>query len=708
MATLLTEYSLWYLLPCILLGIFYTFLLYTKEHTWSKTVNRVLAVLRFVLVTLIAALLLGPYIKRIINEYEKPLLVLAIDNSQSIRLVKDTVAIQKTLKALDELSQKAADNNFEVVVSFLKEPNSKEASISKETNFLLQNTNFNAVSTDLSTLIKNTYNTYENQNLAGIVLLSDGIYNQGISPDFLTFPTPIYTVGIGDTVPKEDVNLIAVYSNKIAYLGNKFPLTAEIVNLGFAGKKTNVTLKKGETVIAQKEISFNANGTPQTVEFFTLADEIGTQHYVIEVTPLNGEFTRKNNIRNVYIDVLDGKEKILLVAPAPHPDIKAIKSAIERNENYQLQIYIPALTQLNQITPLNLEDKFDLVIFYQVPNAKNIATDVLQKLEAKPMAKWYILGNQSNLILFSQKYESLKITTNSLQKDKVTAVYNPNFDKFHYEEENTAVIAKFPPLSVPFGDYKLSPNTQSILWQRVGTVKTEKPLLTVTEKEGVKSAVLVGEGIWQWRQQNYQLKQNHEAFDILFSKIVQYLSSKEDKRKFRSAPIATEYTDADDIIFETEVYNDIYEQTTGHKIDLKITNSKGVTTAYSYMNSTKDFRYNIGNLPQGVYKYNASTLLNGKKEEVEGRIVVKEIEYEALNTTANFGLLRNVATQSGGDFYTHTNIAELSKRLTSQEYPQKIHTQESFDDLLNLPWLLALLCVLVSAEWLIRKIHGGY
>ena len=36
-----------------------------------------------------------------------------------------------------------------------------------------------------------------------------------------------------------------------------------------------------------------------------------------------------NNVKDVFVDIIDGRQKILLLANAPHPDLGAIKNAIE-------------------------------------------------------------------------------------------------------------------------------------------------------------------------------------------------------------------------------------------------------------------------------------------------------------------------------------------------------------------------------------------
>src|ERR1700743_921320 len=110
MYKLLTQHSLWYISFCLLAGLGYAYLLYQKKSPWNKNVNYFLAGLRFLLVALLAFLLLGPLIKYFKNYTEKPTIVLAIDNSQSIALTatpENLAALKKNLATLKEKLENA-------------------------------------------------------------------------------------------------------------------------------------------------------------------------------------------------------------------------------------------------------------------------------------------------------------------------------------------------------------------------------------------------------------------------------------------------------------------------------------------------------------------------------------------------------------------------------------------------------------------------
>ncbi len=85
MKHLIFESSPGFVLLCIVAGVGYAWLLYTSKHPWSVALNRVLFVVRAVVVFFLTFFLLGPIIRYAQNTYEKPVFVLLQDNSLSIK-----------------------------------------------------------------------------------------------------------------------------------------------------------------------------------------------------------------------------------------------------------------------------------------------------------------------------------------------------------------------------------------------------------------------------------------------------------------------------------------------------------------------------------------------------------------------------------------------------------------------------------------------
>lgn len=695
---LLFENSPWLILPCFVMGAVYALLLYLRGRklgntSWGSTINYVLAGLRFFLVSLLCLLIIGPFIKQIRSTIEEPIVVLAVDNSFSVAAVEDSSTQGQWLQQLEGLQQSLGDEDYQV----------ETRSLTSTTP--LKDITFNYTSSDIDGLLKNIESEYEGRNLASVVLISDGIYNEGISPVYSPYPFKVNTIGVGDTVPKQDLSISNLFYNKIAYQGNKFPLVAEISNTGFQGETITVSVNYQGKTVANEQIMLNQSRGVASVEFLLDATREGMAHYVVAVEARDEEFTAENNISHAYIEIIEGKESILLVAQSPHPDIKALKLAIEQNKNYELQTAILSMDEWNPAQVAN--QKFDLIILHQLPG-RGLDNNQLNQLVQDANALWYVVGAQTDLSAFNRSNSLVEIISQNNDTDEVRAVFNRNFSGFQLENDYQAVIEEYTPLTVPFGKINAKGNMVPLLYQRVGNVNTSKPLLVVGEKDEKKQAVLLAEGIWGWRLQEYARHENTQAFDALFTKLTQFLSAKEDKRRFKVYPVKNEFEDTEPVVFETEIYNDIYEEVYGQQVALVVTDEEGEKRNYSYVTNENNTQYRISNLPEGIYSYQASVQLNGEQMSSSGEFTVRSLQIETLNLTANHGLLRQLARESGGDFYTFDQVEALASNFQAQEAPGKIYTSEAFLPIINLKWLFFLLLLLVATEWGIRKYMGSY
>ncbi len=534
-------------------------------------------------------------------------------------------------------------------------------------------------------------------------MVSDGIFNEGISPASENFNFVVNTVGLGDTIPKKDVAIKTVYANKIAYLGNKFPVQADIAAFGFSGKTANVYLKQAGKIIDKQVLSFQQNDDFKSLTFNATASQIGVQHLSVEVDFLNGEFTNRNNRQDVYVEVIDGKEKILLLALAPHPDVKALRSIIEKNENYEVDVKI--LTE--NANPDVLSKNYNLLILHQLPDVEDTYENVYQPLIAKGIPTFLVLGNQSGVNQLNQWNQLVKINTDFGESDKVTGVFNKNFKALNFESNQLDIISKFSPISVPFGEYTLLPNTEVVLYQKVGNTQTPNPLLAISTG-AKKSAIFMGEGLWNWRLEEYQLTEKQVVVDEIITKVLQYISAKDDKRKLRVYPIRNLLSVGEKVVFETEIYNAIYEKLYDVPIKLEIKDEKGITKTFTYSTSPENTKFEISTLPAGVYRYKAVATVLGKTEQATGEFVIRDLQIENANLTADFDELRQLSKKTGGTFYKQNQFEALKQSILNHQVPDKIEATEDLKEMINLRWIFFLILTLLTAEWVIRKYLGGY
>jgi hypothetical protein len=681
-----------YVVLCAVLAAGLAYLLYRSKHPWPKIWNQCLFVARFILMFILLFLLLGPIVKQVSNYFEKPLFVIVRDNSASIKQGTDSTALKSFEGKLKETEDALVDKGFEV----------KTVDLGGNE---LTSLNFNGNSTDLHYALKQISQQYEGKNINGVIFPTDGIFTTGLSPLYDQYNFPVYSIGIGDTTERTDASVKNIGFNRIAYQGNKFPVRVEVQLKNLQNENIEVIIsRKGK----QLDKLIKKSGTDQFLifDFTPLADEQGIQKLDIHVTEKPGERNVRNNRASIFVEVVEGKKKILLVASSPHPDIKPIREVISQNSNYEFILHIPGIEEeaLKTINP----EKIDLVIFHQSPDIRGRSTPVFQQFLKGKSSLLFIIGQQTDLRTIAQNGLPLRFDTPPREFDQVTPIINPVFNNFIVSPETISMIQEYPPVSVHFGRVRISQTAVPLLLQKVGNLSTQKPLLALENQQGRKIGVMLGEGLWRWRLNEFDRTEKTLGFDELFGKLIQYLSTTDDKRKFKSYPIQQDFSDTEAVVFESQVYNDIFEPVYGNKIDIEITDEKGQKKNYNYITSSGNIRYQIGGLKEGVYKYKSRTTIQGTNEEVRGEFAVVAKQAELQNLTADFDLLRKLASNTGGKFYTANATENLKTELLAKETKNVIHSEETFESLVNLKWVFWLLVIFIAMEWFVRKFFGSY
>ena len=206
--SIITEYPSWFIIFCLVGGLVYAVLLYRREHSLGEIsvfLKRLLFAFRFLIVTVLCFLLLGPMIRKITREIEKPIIIIAADNSQSVIASKDSVNQRNAINASLEKISSGLEGKFDV----------RSMTFGDKVKDGLQ-LDFSDKQTDFTTLYNEINVQYLNRNVGAIIIASDGIYNAGNSP--VSGPSrvkaPVYTIALGDTNEYKDVILSRINHNK--------------------------------------------------------------------------------------------------------------------------------------------------------------------------------------------------------------------------------------------------------------------------------------------------------------------------------------------------------------------------------------------------------------------------------------------------------------------------------------------------------------
>ncbi len=686
----LLESSPWWLLACGLCGALYAYILYQKQAPWSKTINRALAFTRFLFVSLLALLLVNLFIKSTKNTLQKRTIGILIDNSASM-LGVGKAGLSSIQTALFEMAESLKNKGIEVRLASLNQQNLG--------NF--DSLAYNQKNTNLGQLIRNFKTNTEGANVTDLVLLSDGINNQGLSPLSYTVPFAIHSLAVGDTSAKRDIFIKNLIANNLAYKGNNFIVQAEIAHNGYSGQSIAVSIANNGATLQTKNVVLGKGPEPALVTFNISSNTVGLNRLQVIAQVLPGEYNSKNNRRALSIDIVDGRQNILILAATAHPDIKAIKSILDKDENYEVETVVA--NQLNNNLPS--KKRYDLAILHQIPAENNVFTQELTNLRQNKTPIFYILGNQSSLAALNLYAGNLKIEAASNQTDRVGAYFNSAYNTIEFDQSNLKILERLPPITVPYGDIKSGLDV--ILRQKVGNVLTSRPLLMV-QPASPRVAYFLGEGLWGWRMEEFAVTEKNEVVDDIFSKLIQYLSAKEDTRKLRIYPAAKEIEPGDAVQLETETYNDVLQKIYNQKINLKLSSANGFEKSYQYQNQEGNSSFNLSGLAAGQYKYTATANINGKLETTNGEFIVREGSLELENLQADHQFLQNLAKNSGGKVFFANQIAALEKYLLDKKSPDVLQSEEETKEIINWPWILLLIILLAAIEWATRKYMGGY
>jgi hypothetical protein len=691
------------LLPlALLVGALYAGLLYAggraKGGVASGPWRRGLALLRFVVVSALAVLLLDPVLRYREVEAEKPLLLFALDNSASMALSPDSARNRETLKALSAMQQELERDFDTRLLCF----SSSLEEVAGEGPLL------DGSATDLSAALESLSERYANRNVGAVVLASDGIYNLGSNPAYgsLRLGAPIYAVGLGDTTRRRDLRIDRFYANRLVYLDDQVAVRLDLSAFHASGEMAQLSLERvgeqGVQRLESRSISLDAQPFNRSEEFIIRADRPGILHLRARFGPLDAESSLANNTADLYIEVLDARQRILLLGHAPHPDLGALRQVMASRGNYEVRV----------VMARDLEGSLegvDLLVLHQLPSAAYPLSDLLSAARSSGVPVWFIMGERTDAVGLNRSQDLLRFRNRSGAANEVTAQVAGEFALFSLSDGLRGALPRFPPLTAPFGDYTTLPQGRVVLRQRIGSVESPYPLLVMGESGGVRSAVMTAEGLFQWRLFDFQETGEHARFEELMGKTLQYLAVKSDRRLFRTLLARNLYTEREPIVFQAELYNESYEPVNTPDVDLVATSSDGRNYEYRFNREGDHYTLNAGALPPGDYRYVARTRLDQKDLEAEGRFSVSPMQLEALELRANHGLLASLAESSGGAFLDVSGLGSLADSLrANQRIKPVLHESVRTRSVINFRTLFFVLLALLGLEWLLRRIQGGY
>ena len=684
-----------YLFLLIIASFLLSFVLYNKKTGLidvPKYLVVILFFLRFFSFLLLFLLLLKPEFKGHEKIIENPKVVFLQDNSSSIISNSDSTYYKTDyVKKIDQLRNiKNLDIDF----------------ISFDQNIDHSQISFNGDGTNISSMLKEISSIYANMHVGAYILASDGIFNEGLNPIYsdVYLNAPLHVIPLGDTLTQKDVWIHSIRHNNIAYLGNDTPLEVIIQAKEMQGRECTFEVfyhddhLNDKSLVYQENLEIDNSNYIHSIPFLLSLEKPGLQQYYVSVKTNHIDENLTNNKKEFFIDVIDDRKKILILFSTPHPDINAIKEGLASRDEYEVYSYW--VSDLNK-QKINNFNEYSLIIAHQLSRHELIA-----RLENINMPIWYIVGSNSDLNLFNQSQDLTVFENTNSSFEHANVVLNQNFLPFTISDSLSDFLSLSTPFLTPFSNIALNAVSEILLYKKIGSLNTERPVLFFVENDN-KLAFLLGEGLWRWRLNDTYLNNNNSLFNHLINQITQYLLVDEDKQRFHVKFDPVQKSN-ERVFFEAELYNKNFELITSFDIDMAITDSLGNMYNYKFIPIDKSYYLDVS-LPDGKYNFVATATFNNEIFTKKGFFVLSNFDIESKDLVANFELLSDLALTHNGRLISQDSLHQFVKSIIgSSDFKPRTYFNYYYQPFINFESLLILILFILFLEWFIRRRYINY
>lgn len=668
------------LLVSILIAAGFSYFQYFYKASSKSNVTKLLAFLRFISIFGLLLLLINPIVSRSTFEIVKTPLPIVVDNSSSIEDLKASQISKEVFEKL--VSNSKVKDKFDIQ-SYRFDSEFKTIESVEEIDFKGKQTNIDDVAKNIKSINKNI--------LFPTVLITDG--NQTSGSDYVfSFDSnnKVYPIAVGDTTTYLDLKINQINVNKYAFHKNKFPVEVFLQYSGTKSVAANFMISQGNNVLNKQNVSFSPSKKSVVINLLLPAEKTGLQVYNVSIKSSESEKNTYNNSKKFAVEVIDQKTEVAIISAINHPDLGALKRAIETNAQRKVTILKP-----NKINELN---KYNVILYYQ-PNATfKQVFDANKNLKINSLI---ITGLGTDFGFLSQQQDQISFRMSN-QKEDYLANFSSDFNLFAVDNLG---FENMPPLENPYGTIQASDNVSVLLSSRIRNVETNQPLLAYSDNQGKRTAYLFGENIWKWRAQNYVDKKSFEEFDVFIDKTVQFLASNDSKK---SLIVNHErfYNSGDALEITAQYFNKNYEFDEKARLTIVVTNtSSKQVKRYDLLKTNTSFKVNLDGLAAGKYSFTVRELNSNSSYSSTFEILDFDIEKQFVNP--DMVKLKQLSSQTEAQLFVPNQVDALVKALLENDDYKAIQKDVvTKTPLIDWIWLLVLIALALAIEWFLRKYHG--
>lgn len=199
----------------------------------------------------------------------------------------------------------------------------------------LTNVTADAKNTSLGSAIEEAVLKQGGQPVAGVVLLTDGAFNEGVDPldvarKMKEKGIPMFAVGLGLKAP-EDVGVRSLMAPSVIFPKDDVRIRAQVYSQGYPGMKTEVRVLLDGVEMGKTAVELGPEPKFVDIAFKAPEGKSGTAKLSVTIPEQAGEVTAANNVVERSVRIMDQKIKVLFIEGKPRWEYRYLRVILQRD-----------------------------------------------------------------------------------------------------------------------------------------------------------------------------------------------------------------------------------------------------------------------------------------------------------------------------------------------------------------------------------------
>ena len=614
--------------------------------------------------------------------------------------------------------------------------------------------NADAPRTDLTGALAAVRERYRGQRVAGIVLLSDGgdtgpagggrpAWSSASDGEGSGGGPPVFTIGIGspDGVRDREVAGITAGDPRLDHASVDLHVTA--ISSGFGRTPFQVRVLANGRLLDTRRVVPPADGSPIDEVFTVLPDPVNPTVYAAEIPADSAELAVENNTRSVLVRPAGRKRRVLIVEGAPGFEHSFLRRALtadpglevdsvtrkgrnaDNKDTFFVQASAGRSAALTAGFPAARQDLFAydaLVIanvegdYFTSPQLALAADFVSERgggllvMGGRSFAKRGLSGTALEEALpveLNDRRGGLvrtSLTSGAPAHNKLTLTRegetHPIMRIAATVDENRKIWSSLPPLAstAAIGGPRPGASVLALTTAPGGGVY---PVVAVQRYGQGRSMIFGGEASWRWKMMVSSTDRAHEFF---WRQAVRWLATPAPDPVAIAAPDGAEPGDA--ISVDVDARDASFTPVSDAAVDATLTAPGGESQPLKLRHGDAAGRFTAAVRPDraGLYRIHADARKGSTAiGSADQWMLVGATDREFVDPRLNESLLRRLARTSGGRYARASEAGNIPAWLRAAA---PLAAAPERHDLWHEPWALLLVIMLLSGEWILRRLWG--